>query len=179
VYSQRQHEHILKGFTENVNNKSFMLSGTQSLVTDVIAYLLDIVSPRVRQGPFTSLSAQEKITISSIVSVMASVGLRYIPTSAHKTSTPTHAVPMSLEPALDSLVDGFKRFAVNALRDQVADRNVKTPGTDKSGADWGHISNRRHVLSHELRGALANELKEFLAAARAEEVLIPHILLRV
>jgi hypothetical protein len=66
----KQKENILKGFVENISNKSFILSSKQTVVVDVIASLLDIISPRVRPVQYSSLSQQEKKVVAGNIRLL-------------------------------------------------------------------------------------------------------------
>jgi hypothetical protein len=126
----------------------------------------------------------------AVVAVMATTGLKYQQSSTSKAHQNQNnnlnnlvngLHDLSLDPAVDALVQSYRKFAFNAQRNPgIADGNNGTnngavrgrdSGSGDNGAvEWGTISHRRHAVSNELKAIFYNELRTYLANPKNYEV---------
>jgi len=85
-YKRQQRSNVLHSLiynsTANMHCRSSIATNKQAVSLDVLSALVDILAPRIRAIPWTSLSPPEKEALLRVVEVMASCGLSFVSASS-------------------------------------------------------------------------------------------------
>lgn len=104
-YKRKSKSNILETLLHSAKLGTFCMSGKTPVALDVLSFLLDITTPKVRPVSFLTLTPTEQEAIAECVEVMAAVGLSYTTTTpAIEGAFYTGSHNFTLDPAITELV---------------------------------------------------------------------------
>lgn len=180
-YKRKQKDNILHSIITNpfaeTRSRSLFMAGKHSVVLDVLSYVLDIFSPRVRAIPLTSLTNTEKDVLKSVVAAMASCGINYEFTTVPEINVGPNRyfradkTELVMEPNLKELLT----FILPSANDNSTFNAFGKFVNQTQSVNAASLFDARHlVLQDETKRTIYKELKTYLIKQRVCFILISH-----